>query len=148
MDILFVKVNPAKMEVWTLHISRGLYFGPKTIFTPPLLKMIISLSCNTPFFNSYHVLFALILPYFARILPFFFLFSLFLSPVFLFLYPFFLLVLHFPPSSLLLFIFSPQMTPADIPLGGGGGIFQCIDPCIFLKVGPVMVDLWYLICES
>ncbi len=77
------------------------------------------------FFNSHRGLFALILPYFAFILPFYFPFSHFLSPFFLFL-------LYFPPFSLRLFIFFPQMTSADIPPPRGGGYFPIYRPLLHI----------------
>ncbi len=125
-----------------LGFGTGVYILVQKIylFSPPLLKMIFSPSCDI---DSCHGLFALILPYFAFILPFYFPF--FLSPFFLFLslssfffsfflflpfsfpflllsFPFLTFLLHFPPFPLSLFIFSPQMTLADIP--GGGGVFS------------------------
>jgi hypothetical protein len=123
------------------------------LFPSPFPKMIISPSHDMSFFNSYRVLFALILPYFTFVLPLYFPFSLFLSPFFPFslssffpffppFFPFFLFSLSsffplllfpflpfsptFPPFYLPLFIVFPQMTSADIfPIlsGGGGGVF-------------------------
>jgi hypothetical protein len=89
-------------------LHRGLYFGPKTIFIPPLLKMIF-------FPISWHIVFLLPLwpfclnsslfcIYFTLWLP---LFS-FSSPFFIFLFPFLLFLLHFPPFSLQLFKIFPQ----------------------------------------
>ncbi len=62
--------------------SRGLYFGPKTIFIhlPPSENDIFPPSRDTSFFDSHRGLFALILPYFEFILPFYFPFSNFLFP--------------------------------------------------------------------
>ncbi len=94
---------------------RGLYFGPKTIFIPPppLLKMIFFPPTRHVVFYSHWGFYALILPYFAFILPFYFPFSHFL--------------LYFPPFSLRLFIFFPQISSADIsPPQGGGGVFSNI----------------------
>ncbi len=105
------------------NLTRGLYFGPKTIFIPPpFWKLYFSPSRDTSLFHYHRGLFALILPYFAIILPFYFPFSHFLSPFFLFLPTFFLFLLLFPPFSFRLFIFFP---PNDIgwyffsPRGGG-----------------------------
>ncbi len=113
--------------------SRGLYFGPKTIFIPPpfwkwyffpLSRHVVFRLPSWPFcLNS-----SLFCIHFTLFLPF----SHFLSPFFIFLSPFFLFLLHFPPFSLPLFIFFP---PNDIgwylfpPPPGGGRIFQYIDPC-------------------
>jgi hypothetical protein len=113
-------------------ISQGSIFRSKPIFIPPpLLKMIFSPSPDPLFFNSHRGLFALILPYFAFILPFYFPFSNYLSPFFLFLSPFFLFLLYFPPFSLRLSIFFPEMTSADIFSLPPGGvvIFQYRGPC-------------------
>jgi hypothetical protein len=110
-----------------IHIRRGLYFGPKTIFMtlPPTENYIFPPSCDMSFFDSQRSLFDLILPNFEIILPFYFPFSRFLSPFFLLLSPFFLFLLHFLPFSLHLVIFFPQMTAADSPPPPGRGcIFQ------------------------
>ncbi len=68
------------------------------ILIPPLARRF-----STPIVSFFLPCF---FPYFSFILPFYFPFS-------LFLYPFFLFLLHFPPFSLPLFIFFPQMTSAD-----------------------------------
>jgi hypothetical protein len=110
-----------------IHIRRGLYFGPKTIFIPlpPSENDIFPPSCDMSFLDSQRSLFDLILPYFAIILPFYFPFSYFISPFFLLLSPFFLFLLHFLPFSLHLFIFFPQMTAADSPPPPReGGVFS------------------------
>jgi hypothetical protein len=117
----------------SIRTGAGVYIlvQKQYLFPPPSENDIFSPFCVT-FFYSHCGLFALILPYFAFILPFYFPFSHFLSPFFLFL-------LHFPPFSLRLFIFFPQMTSADIspprgevfsniqtPAGlGGGGMEGC-----------------------
>ncbi len=81
------------------EFSRCRYFGPKIIFIPPppaFLKWYFSSSHDMSVFNSYHALFAFILPNFEFILPFCFQFSLFLSP-FSFFFP--LSSFFFPLSS-------------------------------------------------
>jgi hypothetical protein len=87
--------------------SRGLYFGPNTIFIPPPPTCCFLLLSG---------LFALILPYFAFILPFYF-----TSPFLLFfpILPFslpFLPFFTFPSVSFPLLIFFPQMTSGYFPI--------------------------------
>ncbi len=113
----FVILTPEKKaKTFCVSLLRGLYFGLKTIFILPLLKMIF-------FPLLRHVVFllppwpiCLSLPYFAFILPF----SHFLSPFFLFL-------LHFPSISLPLFIFfSPKWHQLIFP--PPGRVFSNIAP--------------------
>ncbi len=107
----------------------GVYISARKLLLflplPPSENYIFSPSRDTSFFNSHRSPFALILTYFAFILPCYFSFSHLLSP-------FFLCLLHFPPFSLCLFIFFPQMTSADIPPPPGGGVFQYLYPCLML----------------
>jgi hypothetical protein len=112
--------------------SRGLYFGPKTIFItppPPLLKIIFfplsghlvfrlplwPFYLNSSLFCNY---FTLLLPLFSFSFPF----SSFFCPLF------FLFLLHFPSFSLRLFMFFPQIILADIPPPPGGEVFSNIGP--------------------
>ncbi len=127
------------------HKSRGLYFGPKTIFIPPpfwkwyffpLLWHVIFRLPSWPFYlNS-----SLFCNYFTLLLPLFSFSFPFLPFTFPFLSPFFLFLLHFPYFSLRLFIFFP---PNDIawylpPQGGGeGGIF----PVFTVQINEVFLSL-------
>jgi hypothetical protein len=101
----------ATAQAFLRKSSRGLYFGPKTIFIippPPLSKNFISPPLLTRFCDFYRAHFALILPYFAFIYPFTS-HSSFLSPLFFIFFgisPFFSLPFHF----------SSQMTSDDIYL--------------------------------
>ncbi len=100
--------------------TRGLYFGPKTIFIPPpfwkwyffpLSRHVVFRLPSWPFcLNS-----SLFCNYFTLLLP---LFS-FSFPFLPFLSLFYLLLLHFPSffSSPFSYFF-PQMTSADISRGG------------------------------
>ncbi len=86
--------------------QQSIFWSKYNIYPPPLSKN----NCFPPShdmssFKSYLGLFAFIFPYCIFILPFYF------------------FILHFPPVSLPLFIFFPQMTSADIPPVGGRGIF-------------------------
>jgi hypothetical protein len=96
--------SSAKMRIQ--HIQRQgsiLYFGPKTVFIIPLLKMMFFSSRDTIFIDAYRALSdayralsAIILPYFALILLLYFLFSLFVL-LFSFFFPLSsILFCHFP----------------------------------------------------
>ncbi len=89
--------------------------GPEQF--PPFWKWYFSPSCDMSFFNSYHGLIALILPFLHFVSPFLFFFP--LSFFFLYIFPLFSSTFH---------IFSPQVTSADIfPLPrGGGGVYSNI----------------------
>ncbi len=103
-------------------IIPGVFFS---IFIPPFWKWYFSPSHNMSFFDTYHGLFALILPDFAFILPFY-------SPFSPFLCPFFLFLLHFPLFLFLFLYFFPKWHRLTFSPPGGGGIFQYIDPWIIL----------------
>ncbi len=110
----------------TCKCVRCLYFGPKTIFTPPPPPLAETIFCPL----SQHVYFrhltlTLVLPSLAFILLFYFPFSLFLFAFFLYLSPFFVVLLNFLPFSLPVFIFFPQIM-SDIFLWppGEGDVFS------------------------
>jgi hypothetical protein len=102
------------------YYTYSTYFSPKTIFIPP------PLSENYTFSTSHDIVFLLSSwPFYlnSSLFCIFLLFdsftlSLFLSPFFVFFYifPFFSSPVHT--------VFFPQMTLADIPPPGGGGIFS------------------------
>ncbi len=117
--------NFTVLQPCTKDCSRGLYFGPKTIFILPLLlKMIFSPSHDMSFFRLPLWPFCLNSSLFCIILPFYFPFSQFSFPLLSFSF-YFLFLFYFPPFSLCLFIFFPQMISANIlpPPPGGGRYF-------------------------
>jgi hypothetical protein len=94
----------------------SIFWSQNNIYSPPFWKLYFSPSHDMTFF---------LLPsrpiclnsslFFAFILPVYFPFSHFLSPFFLSLSLFYLFLLYFPPFSLRLFIFFPQITLAVNP---------------------------------
>ncbi len=111
-----------------------IYFPPflKLIFFP-LSRHIIFLLPKWPFCLNSSLFFALILSFYF-----------FLRISFSFLpFPFLPFLLHFPPFSLPLFIFFPQMTLAHI-FPPGGDIFQYIDPCT-IHICVLITQLFLLI---
>ncbi len=113
-----------------LSFSRGLYFGPKTIFIPPLPKMIFSPLSRHIFFQllswPFYLNPSLFCIYYILLLPIFSLFY----PLSSFLFLLFLFLWHLPPVSLPLFLFFPQMLLADI-FSPPGGYFPIFRPLSF-----------------
>ncbi len=130
--------------------SRGLYFGPKTIFIPPpppLLKMIFfpllrhivfwlplrPFRLNSSLFCNY---FTLLLPLFPFSFPFLsFSFPVPLSSFSFYIFPLFLFAFSY---------FFPQVTSTDIPPPGGGGYFRILGPWPFHFY--YFISLWIRSC--
>ncbi len=129
LSMYFANMNGSNLsKIYSTNpVNRGLYFGPKTMFIPPPLKMIFFPLLSTRRFATPIVVF---LPY---ILPILHLFYPFTSPFLIF---FALSFFFFPLSSFFfhifpffLFAFSyffPQMTSADISPPLGEGVFSKI----------------------